>query len=204
LRKSEVHVVRRLAIVFTAARAEAVGSGLRAIGLSLACLLLAGTVAGEQSNPIDPFERVSFLIGRWEGTSEGRPGKGTVRREYARALNGRFIRVRNRNEYPSQEKNPKGEVHEDEGFISFDRARKRLVYRQFHVEGFVNQYVEDGGSSPNKVVFTSESLENVPAAWRARETYVVHGPDDFEEIFELAESGKPFEVYSRARLKRVQ
>lgn len=165
---------------------------------------MAGAIAGAQSTAPDPFERVSFLIGRWEGTSEGQPGKGIVRREYARALNDRFIRVRNRNEYPPQEKNPKGEIHEDEGFIGFDRARKKLVFRQFHVEGFVVQYVEDNDSVPAKVVFTSESIENIPAGWRARETYVVHGRDEFEEVFELARGEKPFEVYSRARLKRVQ
>jgi hypothetical protein len=103
-----------------------------------------------------------------------------------------------------QEKNPKGEVHEDEGFISFDRTRQKLVLRQFHVEGFVNQYVEEADSAPTRLVFTTESIENIPAGWRARETYVVHGPDDFEEIFELAGSGKPFELYSRARLTRVR
>jgi hypothetical protein len=144
------------------------------------------------------------MIGRWEGSSEGRPGTATVRREYSRALNGRFVRVRNRSEYPVQDKNPKGEIHEDEGFFSFDRTRKRLVLRQFHVEGFVNQYVQDSESSAQKLVFTTESIENIPAGWRARETYVVHGPDEFEEIFELAEAGKPFEQYSRARLKRVR
>ena len=37
-----------------------------------------------------------------------------------------------------------------------------------------------------------------------RRAYVVHGPDEFEEIFELAQSGRPFALYSRARLKRVQ
>ena len=31
-----------------------------------------------------------------------------------------------------------------------------------------------------------------------------HGPDEFEEVFELSETGKPFELYSRARLKRVR
>ena len=110
----------------------------RAVGLALLCLVAPGAGAAEQSPGRDPFERVSFLIGRWMGISEGQPGKGTVRREYTRALNGRFIRVHNRSEYPAQEKNPKGEVHEDEGFISFDRTRKTLVLRQFHVEGFVN------------------------------------------------------------------
>ena len=171
---------------------------------ALAALLVPAVIAGQQSKAPDPFERVGFLIGRWEGTSDGQPGKGTVHREYTRVLNSRFIRVRNRSEYSAQEKNPKGEIHEDEGWVSFDRARKRLVLRQFHVEGFVNQYVEDADSSPSKVVFTTESIENIPVGWRARESYLVHGPDEFEEVFELAESGKPFEVYSRARLRRVK
>ena len=78
------------------------------------------------------------------------------------------------------------------------------MLRQFHVEGFVNQYVEDTESSATKIVFTTESIENIPSGWRARETYVVQGPGEFEEVFELAEGGKPFEVYSRARLKRVK
>lgn len=173
-------------------------------GLSLVCLLVPAVIAAQPPPATDPFERVGFLIGRWEGTSEGQPGKGTVHREYTRAMNSRFIRVHNRSEYPPMEKSPKGEIHEDEGWFSFDRARKRLVLRQFHVEGFVNQYVEDADSSPTRVVFTTESIENIPAGWRARETYLVRGPDEFEEVFELAENGAPFEVYSRARLRRVK
>ena len=56
----------------------------------------------------------------------------------------------------------------------------------------------------NETVFTTESIENIPAGRRARETDIVHGPEEFEEVFELAEAGKPFELYSRARLKRVK
>lgn len=85
-----------------------------------------------------------------------------------------------------------------------DRARKRLVLRQFHTEGFVNTYVEDGESTPEKIVFTTEAIENIPAGWRARETYIVHGRDEFEEVFELAAPGKPFELYSRTRFTRVK
>jgi hypothetical protein len=167
--------------------------------------LATTTLAAAQSPPpADPFQRIAFMLGRWEGTSEGQPGKGTVRREYERALDGRFIRVRNRSEYPAQEKNPKGEIHQDEGFFSVDRSREKLVLRQFHVEGFVNQYVQDDGATPTRISFTTESIENIPPGWRARETFVVHGPDAFEEIFELAESGKPFEVYSRTQLRRVK
>jgi hypothetical protein len=172
--------------------------------LLLALLVGPAVLTGQQSTTTDPFERAGFLIGRWEGVSEGQPGNGTVRRDYTRILNSRFIRGQNRSVYPPQEKSPMGETHAHEDWFSFDRVRKRLVLRQFHVEGFVNQYVEDGESTAQKLVFTTEAIENIPAGWRARETYVIHGPNEFEEIFELAETGKPFETYSRARLKRVK
>jgi hypothetical protein len=147
---------------------------------------------------LDPF------IGRWTGTSEGQPGRGSVDREYTRLFGTRFVQLRNRNVYPPQERNPKGEEHEDIGIFSFDTARKRIVFRQFHIEGFVNQYVQQGDSGALALTFESEAIENIPGGWRARETYTFHGPDELEEVFELAGPGKPFDVYSRVRLKRVK
>jgi hypothetical protein len=167
-------------------------------------LLISVVGMAQKPAAADPLERLAFLIGNWEGTSDGQPGKGTVRREYARALNNRFVRVHNRSEYAPQPQNPKGESHEDDGFFSFDKVRKRIVFRQFHIEGFVNTYVADNESSSAKIVFTSEAIENLPAGFRARETYLVQGADAFEEVFEMAEPGKPFEVYSRTRLTRVR
>ena len=78
------------------------------------------------------------------------------------------------------------------------------MLRQFHSEGFVNAYVEDAGSSSAKIVFTSEGIENIPAGYRARETYLVKNADAFVEIFEIAEANKPFEVYSRTVLTRAR
>jgi hypothetical protein len=168
-------------------------------------LLWTTVAAGRQQAPAaDRWAPVRFLIGTWEGTSEGQPGSGTVRREYRFVLRERFIEARNTVTYPPQEKNAKGEAHEDVGYFSYDRARKRLVLRQFHVEGFVNQYAAEEGGAAGRLVFTSESIENIPAGFRARETYILHGPDRFEEIFEIAEPGQPFAVYSRATLTRVR
>jgi hypothetical protein len=167
-------------------------------------LLLAADAATPQTVQPDPLARLDFMIGRWEGVVEGQPGNGTARREYTRALNSRFIRAVHRGEYPPQEKNPKGEIHEDEGFFSFDKSRQRLVLRQFHVEGFVNTYVEEADSSPTRIVFTTEAIENIPVGFRARETYLVHGPDAFEEVFEIAEPGKAFDLYSRTRFTRIK
>jgi hypothetical protein len=157
-----------------------------------------------QAAAVDPLQPLAFLIGRWEGKSEGQPGAATVQREYTRVLNSRFIRAQNKSVYAPQDKNPKREVHEGFGVFSFDKSRRRAVLRQFHVEGFVNQYAADLNAQTGKIEFTSEAIENIASGWRARETYVVLGPDDFDEVFELAEPGKPFEVYSRARLKRVR
>jgi hypothetical protein len=177
--------------------------------LGVCALLILATPAPTRAqsavtSEADPLQPLAFLIGRWEGTSEGQPGAAKVQREYTRILNSRFIRVQNRSVYAPQDKNPKGETHEDLGVFSFDTSRRRAVLRQFHVEGFVNQYIADLDPKFAKLEFTSEAIENIPPGWRARETYVVLGPDEFEETFDLAAPGKPFELYSRARLKRVR
>jgi hypothetical protein len=78
------------------------------------------------------------------------------------------------------------------------------VLRQFHQEGFINQYVMAAASPSGNLVFESESLENVPAGWKARETYEVVSPDEFVETFELASGGGAYEVYSRALFRRVR
>jgi hypothetical protein len=142
-------------------------------------------------------------VGSWEGTGNGQPGLSKIQREYRLILNGKFLHVQNRSVYDAQPKNPKGETHEDWGMISFDKSRKQFVMRQFHVEGFVNQYVHTSTSSDGKtIIFTSESIENIPAGYRARETYKILGPDEFAEVFEIAEPGKDFEVYSEGHFKR--
>lgn len=185
---------------------------MKACRVTTLAMLLLVTASGPAASrfesqpapaPVDPLAPIAGLVGRWTGTAEGQPGKGTVERHYERVLGARFIQARNRSTYPPQEKNTKGEEHEDLGIFSYDRARKAIVFRQFHVEGFVNQYVMDAGSTAGRIVFTSEAIENIPAGWRARETYVLSSPDQLEEIFELAEPGKEFEVYSRSRLTRT-
>ena len=174
-----------------------------AAGALVLAIAISGPVLAQQP-PADNLAPIAPFIGRWTGTSEGQPGTGTVERDYERALGSRFIRVRNRSTYPPQDKNLKGEVHEDEGFFSFDRSRKRLLLRQFHIESFVVTYVQDLDAKSGTISFTSEAIENIPPGYRARETYTFTGPDELEEIFELAEPGKDFALYSRTRLKRVK
>jgi hypothetical protein len=151
----------------------------------------------------DPWQPVRVLLGAWEGDSQGQPGTGKCEREYRLTLKDRFIQVNNRSTYPPQEKNPKGETHEDVGFMSYDKAAQKLVLRQFHVEGFVNHYVLDSISSDGRtLVFMTTSIENIPAGWRGRETYRIVSDDEFVETFALAEPGKDFSTYSETRFRR--
>jgi hypothetical protein len=159
---------------------------------------------GQQTKSSVPWEPLSYFEGRWHGTSDGEPGHGEGQREYQFVLRGRFLELKNKTTYPPQQKNPKGETHEDIGFFSYDSQRKRFVLRQFHVEGFVNQYVEqERAPGAMRVVFVSERIENLPLGWRARETYTFVNRDEYDEVFELAAPQKEFAVYSQSHWKRV-
>lgn len=128
-----------------------------------AMVAISGALTAQQpaqQPPPDALSPVRILVGKWRGTSEGQPGRATVEPEYTGLFGSRFIHARNRSTYAPQEKNPKGEVHEDMGIFSFDKARKQIVLRQFHVEGFVNQYVAEAPSKPNTMIFTTEAIEN--------------------------------------------
>jgi hypothetical protein len=164
----------------------------------------SGSLRGEQAKP-DVWEPVRFLVGDWEGSAEGQAGTGSVQRTYSFVLKDRYLHEKNVSTYPPQAANKPGELHEHWSFFSYDRGRKTLVLRQFHQEGFVNQYVLNAAESgPGKLVFTSEHFENFDNSWRARETYEIRSPDEFVETFELGAPGKELEVYSRSHFKRAK
>jgi hypothetical protein len=146
----------------------------------------------------------NFFIGVWKGSGQGQPGHSRVERKYEFILNGKFLFVQSKSVYDPQEKNPEGEIHEDWGVISYDRARETYVFRQFHIEGFVNQYLlEQIAEDGQTISFVTEAIENIPPGWRARESYQVLGPDEFVEVFELAAPDKEFKIYTENRFQRV-
>lgn len=167
-------------------------------------LILYGTSSAQTNAPQSTWLDLNYFIGTWEGTGKGESGISTVKRKYEFTMNNKYIHVHNKSVYLPQEKNPKGEIHEDMGIISYDKNRKLYVYRQFHVEGFVNQYTLDSISqNSKKFVFTSEAIENIPKGFRARESYKIINKDEMIETFEIAEPGKDFKLYTENHLKRI-
>lgn len=144
------------------------------------------------------------FIGEWKGSGTGPNGAGIYERTYRQVLNKNFMEVRNKTVYAPNEKAKDGYIHEDVGYISYDKARKTFIFRQFHGEGFVNQYRLDSISPDKKTfVFVSEAIENIPAGWRAKEVYSV-SEKGIKEVFYLAGPGKEFEEYTKANLEKKQ
>lgn len=167
-------------------------------------LLLVPALLSAQKNKRDSvWMPLKFFAGHWTGEGKGNAGPGKYERSYEFILAKNFIEIRNNTTYPPTETNPEGEVHKDVGYFSYDKSIRRFRLRQFHIEGFVNEFILDSISPDQKtIVFITESIENIPRGWKARETYRILNENEFEETFELSEPGKGFAIYTIAKLVR--
>ena len=86
-------------------------------------LMMWSPIRAQDAQKPDVWEPLKCFVGSWEGMAKGQPGNGKVEREYQFVLNGKYLQAKNKSTYPPQEKNPKGEVHEDWGLFSYDRGR---------------------------------------------------------------------------------
>src|SRR5262249_40698845 len=158
----------------------------------LICVLLVPAFAQMDVKPPD-WQPFKYFVGSWEGTTKGDVGTGKSEREYKVALSGMYLEVKTKSTITPPIKDAKSELHEDIGYVSYDQMKKKYVLRQFHSEGFVNQYVLSEMAADNKgKTWQSESIENIESGWRAREKVKVVSNDEFVEIFELAPPGQDF------------
>jgi hypothetical protein len=168
----------------------------------LSIVLLVAFCAMAQS---DPWAPIRVFEGKWEGTVTGKPGKQFSSREYKFELDGKFLSQRDDSVYEAKSPEGKQRTRKDFGFFSYDMNLKKIVWRQFHSEGFVNEYTLDSVSADGKSFeFVTTKIENLPPGFRAKKSYRVISPDEIEETFSLAPPGKDFEVFTQAHLKRVK
>jgi len=119
-------------------------------------------------------------------------------------LNGKFLYQRDKYAYQTKDPTAKPLIHQDFGFFSYDTDLKKVVWRQFHSEGFVNEYTLDSVSTDSKLlVFVTTRIENLPG-FRAKKMYRMLTPDEIEETFLLAPPGRDFEIYTEAHLRRAK
>lgn len=171
------------------------------IGVFAVLALTALSAPAQTQQPADSFAPIRVFEGQWQGPSSGKPGTGTTTREYRFVLNGHFLRQHDKSVY--QTPDGKTFVHEDEGYFSYDTARKKILWMQFHSEGLVNEYAVDSISDDGKsITLVTTEIENLPG-FRAKKVYQVVSPDMIDETFWLAPPGQDFALYTTAHLKRV-
>jgi hypothetical protein len=170
----------------------------------LVVTLSLAAIATAAQPPADGLAELRWLVGEWRGVGEGDPGTSGSERHIDAFLDGKFLHAHGRSVYPKQEKNPKGEVHEQLDVWSFDRARALIVLRQFDTLGFVGTYVLDkSASAADRWVLVAESLENVPKGWKARYILTRKANDEYHEVLELDPDGKGFKPYVTNRFLRL-
>lgn len=165
-------------------------------------LVLSNLIVFAGQNEIDIWEPLRYLEGAWVGQGDGMNGVSTVMQEYGFIFNGKFLRMTSKSEFKPQEKNPEGEIHEDIGYFSFDRARKKFILRGFYIEGFVNQYVGDVSVDGKTLTFETEAIENAPPGTRAKLVLKRISDNEFEESFFVAWPDRDFGCITTNRLKR--
>lgn len=167
----------------------------------LIAMLLFASAALAQSAP---WAALRVFEGKWEGTVTGKPGKQVSHREYHFEYNDKFLSQRDDSVYQPQSSSDRSGNRGDFGVFGYDVIQKKIVWRQFHSEGFVNEYTLNSVSTDGKALeFVTYRIENFPGG-RAKKSYRVISPNEIEETFYLAPPGKDFDVYTVARLTRAK
>lgn len=168
--------------------------------LLIAFLIVNGTNAFSQNSK---FKKFNALIGNWEGEGSGfGNNKSKISSSFMFVMNNTYIEVKNDSKFAPTEKQPKGEHHIDWGMISYDKSRDKIVFRQFNIESFVNQYVlNEEKSTTNSFVFETENIENLSNG-KARWTINVKDDKTIETVFDVSFSGDNYSCFGTNLLKR--
>jgi hypothetical protein len=151
------------------------------------------------------WKALEYFTGTWRGNTTGKAGEGKGEREYRFIMKGTYLMVSNLTHFPPQEKNPEGEVHEDVSYFSRDKGRKKIMLRQFNIEGFINRFVLDSLSADGKTWrFQTEASENAPPGMIARLIYSIQDKNHFTERFELGFPGREFSCFMTNTWERVR
>jgi hypothetical protein len=155
----------------------------------------------QTAKPADPWARLNFLVGEWQGLGSGAPGEGEGGTSFAFSLNRKILVRKNWAKYPAKPGEAAGVSHEDLMIIypSGDGAAFRAVY--FDNEGHVIHYAASFPQKPAAVNFETDPAQPGP---RFRLTYEWKADGMLDNLFWMAPPGGEFKVYVQGRLRRIK
>lgn len=164
-------------------------------------LTILASLSFSQDNTL---AKVDFIIGDWSGTGSGFGNETSkIESSFHFVMDGKYIEVINESNFEPTEKKPEGEHHIDKGFISFDKNRQVIVFRQFNNEGYINQYVlNDSLSNETNLVFETETIENFIPGGKARWTIKKINGNQIETVFDVSFPGKEYACFGTNTLNK--
>jgi len=164
-------------------------------------LTLPSIVSAQNDKKEDVWQPLRFLEGNWVGHGDGVNGKSELTQDYEFVLRDKFLQLKTRSVFMPQEKNTKGEVHEDIAIFSYDSFRETFVIRAFYVEGFVIAYVLAETSEDGTVMtFESEAVENGPPGTSAKLIFEKTSENELEQKFYVAFPGQELSCFITNKL----
>lgn len=167
---------------------------IKKITLLIIGLVLTFGLSFGQSNP---FDRLNFIMGEWSGNGSGFGNEESkIESVFQFVMGGKYIEVKNESIFEPTKKKPGGEYHIDKGFISYDKSRKIIVFRQFNNEGYINQYLlNDTLSNDSLLIFETELIENFVPDGKVRWTIKKISKNQIETTFEVSLANNEYSCF---------
>jgi hypothetical protein len=166
---------------------------------SAAAALLAQRTAPQAAKPQDPWAKLAFLVGDWEGVGTGAPGEATGGCAFAFALDKSVLVRTNWAKFPPKPGEKTGLSHEDLLYIYPDGAAVGLRAIYFDNEKHVIAYILSFPAKADAVTFESDPAQKGP---RYRMTYELAADKTLKNAFFVAIPGQDFKPYMVGTLKR--
>jgi len=171
----------------------------RTLILLLLMVSAGGLLPAQAAKPPDPWARLNFLVGEWEGTGGGAPGAAIGGTTFAFDLDKNILARKNWAKYPPKPGEKTGLSHEDLLFIFPlpGESSMRAIY--FDNESHVINYTVSFPQKGDSVIFESDPAQKGP---RFRMTYELNADKTLKNVFFIAPPGQEFKPYVEGLLKK--
>lgn len=160
-------------------------------------LISISKLYSQQNN--NPWEKLNYLIGNWEGEGSGKPGEGIGYFSFKMDLDNNILVRISHSEYPASNGKP-AINHNDLMIIYRDKngIPSKAIYfdNENHVINYDLTFPDE-----KEIVFTSEKVPNIPLF---RFTYSLIDDNTVNTKFEISTDGNNFFTYVEGKSKRVK